>query len=87
MAGRNCSALAEMNPLSIDKFVCFSEEKHEYGERMSSNAPFQKVHQSTTALKKSCFGGFAGSAIVNQNYDKWKRGSNPKYYDLIHECM
>lgn len=73
--------LRKKNAHVRDHLISFCASTHTYS--VVRDGGNETVPVSVTSFAKCYFGQFDGKAVVENNYDKWKRFADSKYYSLI----
>lgn len=74
--------LAQTNAHARDAAVAFEPVEHVY--TVTRDGAAERVPVSATGFAKAYFEEFDAEAVVDANFEKWKRNVNSKYYAVIH---
>lgn len=74
--------LAQTNTHARDAAIAFEPVEHVY--TVTRDGVAERVPVSATSFAKAYFEEFDAEAVVEANFDKWKRDVNSKYYAVIH---
>lgn len=68
-----------------DHLISFCSKSHTY--TVVRDGGDETVPVSVTSFAKGYFKQFDGEAVVEKNYDNWKRYADSKYYTVIHSVL